>query len=173
MMVGFDHHAYRYHVRRPGEVSDPCQRSFWRRVPARARLHLQRFSLGCRAYIAWKCLPAKENYRLIPYICSGTAIVRYHIMRGQENERCGIVNLLSGFCSMGAIVPLISSAVMCAGTSGMPRATAMPKNGSVVSTGRSVRGAPYSLLVRLVQTSGQWLGCVLAHPSWYSSPVAL
>jgi hypothetical protein len=35
---------------------------------------LERFSLGCRAAVYTKRQPAKENSRLIPYICSGTAL---------------------------------------------------------------------------------------------------
>jgi hypothetical protein len=36
---------------------------------------LERFSLGYRAHVHGNRLPAKENYRLTPYIWSGTAIV--------------------------------------------------------------------------------------------------
>jgi transposase, IS6 family len=53
-------------LQQAGDLPDNCT--------LRQCKYLERFSLGCRAPVHAKRQPAKENSRLIPYICLGTAL---------------------------------------------------------------------------------------------------
>jgi hypothetical protein len=54
------------------DLDSPAQKIF--KVEEVGSVCIERFSLGCRAAVYMKRQPAKENSRLIPYICSGTAL---------------------------------------------------------------------------------------------------